>query len=643
MALCPHHWKIEGVSLDSKLWTAKILAEQPELIKQVHKNYFKAGADIILFETVPSLKEAKVEAEIAEEYGYDYWISFSCLSENIICEGTPIAECATTFAKGYPHLKMIGVNCTKPEYIIGLIHKIKENCDIPIGVYPNSGEEYDAVKKVWFGKQSALSFEQYAYNYMKSGASAVGGCCTTVAKYSVRIYAGDQLIYQYSDSNFHRNDQMKSKLSCDARIPEQGKKGTVIKIIYQNGSNGIYDLDDILVGRGDVVMGFHVQQEIVGIVMIAIMFFLSFVALTTGIYLKHFKLNSTRFLNIAAFLALSGIWFLSDSALAQEYTSFPALTGMISFYAFMLMSVPMVHFVKNTLKFEKYKVLDVINLLFYANALIQGILNKCLKIHMVHMLFVTHVLLFIAVITIVVLMIEEYRRTKDSELKIIMNAFGIMAVAGVLSLCMYWKLEIPFYGTIFEVGVLIFEQLLLTSIFVNLVEQAKTRSELEVYERLLKEDRMTGINNRTAFEEQLQDIEDHAQDYDNAALIFMDVDGLKNTNDLYGHNAGDELIISAALCIKNVFATYGKCYRIGGDEFGVLIFDSIENMDELLKQMDQEIIKYNRNNRYYLSIARGVSFLKDTEGKQKKISDWKYEADQDMYCNKKRRNINDRL
>ena len=63
---------------------------------------------------------------------------------------------------------------------------------------------------------------------------------------------------------------MKSKLSCDARIPEQGKKGTVIKIIYQNGSNGIYDLDDILVGRGDVVMGFHVQQEIVGIVMIAI-------------------------------------------------------------------------------------------------------------------------------------------------------------------------------------------------------------------------------------------------------------------------------------------------------------------------------------------------------------------------------------
>ena len=64
MTLCPHHWKIGGVSLNSKLWTAKILAEQPELIKQVHKNYFKAGADIILFETVPSLKEAKVRQKL---------------------------------------------------------------------------------------------------------------------------------------------------------------------------------------------------------------------------------------------------------------------------------------------------------------------------------------------------------------------------------------------------------------------------------------------------------------------------------------------------------------------------------------------------------------------------------------------------
>ena len=91
---------------------------------------------------------------------------------------------------------------------------------------------------------------------------------------------------------------------------------------------------------------------------------------------------------------------------------------------------------------------------------------------------------------------------------------------------------------------------------------------------------------------------------------------LKNTNDLYGHNAGDELIISAALCMKKMYLQHMENVTgSAGMNFVCLIFDSIENVDELLKQMDQEIVKYNRNNRYYLSIARGVSFLKDTEGK----------------------------
>ena len=83
-------------------------------------------------------------------------------------------------------------------------------------------------------------------------------------------------------------------------------------------------------------MGFHVQQEIVGIVMIAIMFFLSFVALITGIYLKHFKLNSARFLNISI---STGVYIISgtdrnalflciyadvstDGSFCKEYTGF---------------------------------------------------------------------------------------------------------------------------------------------------------------------------------------------------------------------------------------------------------------------------------------------------------------------------------
>ena len=72
---------------------------------------------MMLIETQPSLREAIIVAEICEDIGIDYWISFSCRDERHINEGDHIRECARTLAEGFPHLRMIGVNCTRPEYI----------------------------------------------------------------------------------------------------------------------------------------------------------------------------------------------------------------------------------------------------------------------------------------------------------------------------------------------------------------------------------------------------------------------------------------------------------------------------------------------------------------------------------------------
>ena len=141
---------------------------------------WQAGADVLLFETEPSLMEAEVEAQIAEELGAPYWISFSCCDGRHNCEGQLLADCARQLARNYPHLQAIGVNCTKPEYIASLIGELKGASDLPIIVYPNSGEEYDPQTKTWHGVGTDRRFGDYALDYMKAGAVAVGGCCTTV-------------------------------------------------------------------------------------------------------------------------------------------------------------------------------------------------------------------------------------------------------------------------------------------------------------------------------------------------------------------------------------------------------------------------------------------------------------------------------
>jgi homocysteine S-methyltransferase len=141
---------------------------------------WNAGADLLLIETQPSLTEALVEAKIAEEIGADYWISFSCGDGRHINEGDLISDCAKALSTGHPHLKMIGVNCTKPEYITELIGQLKSATTLPVAVYPNSGEEYDPLTKTWHGSGDAKRFGDYALDYFRAGAAAVGGCCTTV-------------------------------------------------------------------------------------------------------------------------------------------------------------------------------------------------------------------------------------------------------------------------------------------------------------------------------------------------------------------------------------------------------------------------------------------------------------------------------
>ncbi len=150
---------------------------------------WEAGADMILIETQPSLREALIASEIAESLGADHWVSFSCVDERHTCGGDIISECARVLSQDHPHLKMIGVNCTDPELIVPLIRKIRENTHLPVAVYPNSGDIYDPKTKTWKASAGKKAFGEYALSYMTAGASAVGGCCTTVEKHIAEVCA----------------------------------------------------------------------------------------------------------------------------------------------------------------------------------------------------------------------------------------------------------------------------------------------------------------------------------------------------------------------------------------------------------------------------------------------------------------------
>lgn len=459
---------------------------------------------------------------------------------------------------------------------------------------------------------------------------------TRGACYGIQVSMDGRLLYEYTDGYFPRNDQMKAKYDCDIQLPANQPIG-VLKVTYHKEKNPNYVLAPIYIGSGSAVMWHHFIDAALPMGIAFLFVLLSAIGIGIFIYLHFTRIDKKRFFDTAVFLFICSIWLITDSSLAQIQSGNAAAVCITSFFAFMLLAVPMLYFIKHTAGLKEYRILDLLIGLFYLNALLQGVLHLALKIDFRDMLFVTHLLLVIGVGISSILLIKEYRKNKMRDIGMVLIAFAILGSSGVLSLALYWILEIPYYGTIFEIGILLFVLIIIANIVISMVENIHYRTEMQVYQRMLRKDWMTGMENRLPFEDHLDEIQKNPVKYHKAALIFLKVNQLKITNDESGHAAGDKLILGAAKCISETFGKAGRCYRLEGDEFCVIIENPQLSMEEWFQQFDLEIRKYNRSNQHWLSIARGWSSFCNEDGTWKTISDWKFDANEKLCKNRNER------
>ncbi|TDL31930.1 homocysteine S-methyltransferase [Jeotgalibacillus sp. S-D1] len=139
----------------------------------------EAGADLIAFETIPSLREAKVLAALLEEHPKTTaWLSFSLKNETAISDGTSLEECAKTFGQN-DQIAAIGLNCAPASVVKEAVKLLHKTTDKPIIVYPNSGETYNPETKTWHGEDVCGGLELPAKDWHEAGARLIGGCCRT--------------------------------------------------------------------------------------------------------------------------------------------------------------------------------------------------------------------------------------------------------------------------------------------------------------------------------------------------------------------------------------------------------------------------------------------------------------------------------
>lgn len=88
-------------------------------------------------------------------------------------------------------------------------------------------------------------------------------------------------------------------------------------------------------------------------------------------------------------------------------------------------------------------------------------------------------------------------------------------------------------------------------------------------------DLLTGLKNRNAYEEKLKVYRRQPELLEGVSAVVIDIDGLKQINDTYGHHSGDEAIRTIGDCIIKSFGNKNFCCRNGGDEFVCFVYGNI--------------------------------------------------------------------
>lgn len=168
---------------------------------------------------------------------------------------------------------------------------------------------------------------------------------------------------------------------------------------------------------------------------------------------------------------------------------------------------------------------------------------------------------------------------------------------------------------------------LLLSMSIFLSYAIRHRNHVDMLHRLSYHDLLTNALNRNAFMDVLSQF--RPGQYASAGIIYIDINGMKEINDFYGHHQGDKILITTVAKVFNLFKP-DELFRIGGDEFVIITYDLTETDFYEKFNLLRNIFCEKTNSPF--SIATGSCWVKSPSD----LNSLLQQADSAMYTDKKK-------
>lgn len=477
---------------------------------------------------------------------------------------------------------------------------------------------------------------------------------------AIKVYLDDEVIYTYGQRLYDENKLLGYGEHFVSMPYGANSKWLTVEMTVSedNVFNGVKAMK-LLDGNSAMVKDLSGKRVNLSIAMFLIVF--GVIIMVLSMLMLRRAVNFVQTFCIALFSFLIGCWTLCNNELIEYFTTDLLMKSYLEYYSLYILPLPLTYYfrdkidVRSNPKWLKVYFWGIIaaEIVYIASAVI---LQEANLVHLPQILVGSHILMILTIVLILMISVIDIKVRKQRP-TIVMIGF-LIAIAIVIVELIRFNIEKYITGftknayssdTCFAVLIIVISMLLdygnKTS--KSLYENAHRA----VLEQMAYMDELTGLGNRRMCEKKLTELEEKEMSSDSVyAIVSLDLNFLKRTNDTYGHKKGDELIKSFSDVLSNVFSLYGTVTRTGGDEF-VVILDDIteEKVKSLLAQMLEQMEEKNKSaSDVILSTAYGYAMKGEIPSKQEKTEEIKLKvmdigpravyriADDRMYENKRK-------
>jgi diguanylate cyclase (GGDEF)-like protein len=445
------------------------------------------------------------------------------------------------------------------------------------------------------------------------------------------VYLDDQLIHEHVQPEPLMLNMPPTSLWVIVDIPEDaiGKRLRIEYVSKVDVFSGL--INEVHLDRKAMILHDLFVSQSFGFAVFLMLTLLGIISIGTSFAFKNTQ--DLRLFYLGFMSITSGMWILSESRLLQYFIGNRFILGSLSYLMIPIIAFFFALYIKDAIISDQKSKQHLKYLAFVFVALV--LLNVTLQITgvmvYIEMMEYTLPIILVSAIYAAYLIVLEITVRNNEEAERFVKFTIILLVSLILEIGSFFIQAFSSISSFFRIGVVIFFGMLAVDTFIYIRSNMRRQDETLLLEKLAYKDFLTGGFNRTAYERDVQSFLDTHKSF---RLVLLDLNDLKHINDTYGHNQGDEAIRLVFNAMRNGFV-HGNHYRIGGDEFAVLIEDVESNNFEHCLDNFQHILKDTTQNFMYpIYVAVGSDVYR--HGSWDNYSRFYHQVDQKMYTNKRK-------